>query len=375
MLISTIIPIYKGKKYIEMQIRQIEEAARRIDGDLELIFVNDYPKEPIEEDLSSEYMEIVVMQTDINRGIQGARVYALSKARGEYIHFLDQDDEIYPDFYRSQLECIGDADMVYCRCYYGNREAYTLDQVFETVMDRDNILRVCPLRSPGQALIRKSSIPKIWRDNIIPVMGSDDYMIYLIMYEEGRNFNCNQDILYKHITTGENVSSDLIKAYESDRCMIDLLLENNVFSKEDIPLARQIPEVNFKRKYDSQRKNDTILKLISAVLMAQAKRKSFENYFKDKNIDSIAIYGAGICGKDLYYIMKQSDLKPVFFIDRSADFLNTDIPVYKLEDAPDKVDAVLISVITHEDEIEKQIKDKYDVPVFRIKDVVRSIGS
>ena len=144
--ITTIIPIYKGIRYIEKQIQQIEEAAKKLDEQLELIFVNDDPSVPLDDTLHSGIIDIVVLQTDQNRGIQGARVYGLANASGEYVHFLDQDDEISTDFYFSQLEGIGDADLIYCRCYNGNRESYTLNQVFETVMDRE--LRLCKIFLP-----------------------------------------------------------------------------------------------------------------------------------------------------------------------------------------------------------------------------------
>ena len=55
MLISTIIPLYYGKKYISKQIKQIEIAAKNLDGDLELIFVNDAPDEPIDDNFTYRY--------------------------------------------------------------------------------------------------------------------------------------------------------------------------------------------------------------------------------------------------------------------------------------------------------------------------------
>lgn len=372
--ISTIIPIYKGIRYIEKQILQIETAARNLNDKLELIFVNDDPSVPLDDTLHSDIIDIVVLQTDQNRGIQGARVYGLSNASGEYIHFLDQDDEISADFYSSQLEEIGDADLIYCRCYNGNRESYTWNQVFETVMDREKILEVCPLRSPGQALIRKESIPQVWKDKLIIPIGSDDYMLYLSMYAEGRKFTCNQRLLFRHVINGNNYSSDVLNAYASDQKMIEVLLENNVFAPEDVSLAKEIPQKNLRRRYMHQCKDQIVLNILSEILRAEATGSSMEDFFLEKGIGNLAVYGAGVFGRNIRNILARTSIETKFFIDRNAKFLHESIPVYELGDAPDDVDGIIVSLITHEDEVSEMLKEKYNCPVFTIKYIAEQIA-
>ena len=372
--ITTIIPIYKGKQYIEKQIDQIESAAEKLHGHLELIFVNDDPSEPLDDTLRSDVIDIVVLQTDRNRGIQGARVYGLSEARGEYIHFLDQDDEISVDFYSSQLDGIGDCDLIYCRCYNGNRESYTWNQVFETVMDREKILEVCPLRSPGQALIRKDAIPQVWKDKIISPIGSDDYMLYLSMYAEGRKFICNQRLLFRHVINGNNYSSDVLNAYVSDQRMIEILMDNNVFSQEDIELAKEIPQKNLRRRYMHQCKDQIVLNILSEILRAEASGSSMGDFFLEKGIGNLAIYGAGVFGRNIRNILARTSVETKFFIDRNAKFLHESIPVYELGDAPDDVDGIIVSLITHEDEVSEKLKEKYNCPVFTIKYIAEQIA-
>ncbi len=372
--VSTIIPIYKGKKYIDKQIQQIETAAQNLNDRLELIFVNDDPSVPLDDTLHSDIIDIVVLQTDQNRGIQGARVYGLSKASGEYIHFLDQDDEISAYFYSSQLEGIGDADLIYCRCYNGNRESYTWNQVFETVMDREKILEVCPLRSPGQALICKEAIPQVWKDKLISPIGSDDYMLYLSMYAGGCKFTCNQRLLFRHVINGNNYSSDVLNAYVSDQKMIEILLENNVFAPEDIDLARKIPQKNLHRRYMHQCKDQIVLNILSEILRAEASGNAMEDFFLEKGIREVAIYGAGVFGRNIRNILARTDVGSKFFIDRNAQFLHEAIPVYELEDAPDDVDGIIVSLITHEDEVTEMLKEKYSCPIFTIKYIAEQIA-
>lgn len=152
--ISIIIPIYKGKKYIKKQILQIEDSAREVKMNLELVLVNDFPEEPLDEGVSSDKIRIAVIQTDTNRGIQGARVTGLNSARGKYVLFLDQDDIISPDYFKSQLESIGDADVCVCDCIVNGKNRYGgwKPSLNESITKKYNIEVGCGF-TVGQALI------------------------------------------------------------------------------------------------------------------------------------------------------------------------------------------------------------------------------
>ena len=113
--ISIIVPIYHGQKYMRGLIVQIEDASREISGYVtELLFVNDDPDLPINPVFKSELIDIQVINTNVNRGIHGARVEGLLRCRGEFILFLDQDDKIDRNFLTKQLALIGEADAIVC---------------------------------------------------------------------------------------------------------------------------------------------------------------------------------------------------------------------------------------------------------------------
>lgn len=104
--ISVIVPIYKGKEYINSIIKQVEECKKQlINESVELILLNDYPDDYIEEQ-QSDCISIRVFNTDRNLGIQATRVKGYENSNGNYILFLDQDDKIAPLYLKSQLENI-----------------------------------------------------------------------------------------------------------------------------------------------------------------------------------------------------------------------------------------------------------------------------
>ena len=382
--VSVIIPIYKGAKFINKQVQQIEAAAKRVGDTLELIFVNDYPEESLDETFCSDIVDVVYLQTDRNRGIQSARVYGLSHARGEYIHFLDQDDEIMPDYYVSQLSSIGDADIVYCRCYSGNREVYNLDRVFETSMKKDNILTTPPLCSVSHALIRRTAIPELWKKRFLKKNGSDDYYLWLCMYAERKTFTINQDYLYRHINTGSNFSYDCLKAYESDKEMADIIIEeySSVLDEDERMMIKEASEKNLRRRYNGQMKGDMILHLLAALLSAQGKGLKLEDYLLEKGIKSVAIYGASYFGESIRNILIGGRISVLYFIDRNADYITEPIPVILPQDISadyckekyGKVDAVLMTLATDDPKTEEYISEKLCVPVYRIRNIIDEMG-
>lgn len=368
--ISVIIPLYKGTKYLYKIFEQMSVAQDNFNGCLELILVNDDPDSKIEIPQRDLNFEINILETTKNTGIQAARIRGLSVARGCYIHFLDQDDEIFPDFYETQMESINDSDAVYCRCYNGNRQTYNYNRFFETAFNKENILAVCPVISPGQVLIRKSSIPDFWKTNILFNIGSDDYMLWLCMYAQGCKFSLNQRILYRHVRNGYNFSSDVLRHSKSDEEMVKILMDSNMFSDEDCTELAMLPERQIKRKYLPQRKDQIVLQVLSDLLSCYEKGNSLESFLDKRGINKIAIYGAAVLGERIKGLLKGTKVSVECFIDKNAPFIEEDIPVIKLEECEITCDAILISLIENEESVEDYIRSSKNTKIYKIREIV-----
>lgn len=99
---------------------------------------------------------------------------------------------------------------------------------------------------------------------------------------------------------------------------------------------------------------------------------TLEQYFKDRNIDSIAIYGMKELGQLLYKELKESGINVKYLIDKNADYMFTEIDVYKPDDNLDPVDMVIITVLTHNKSIYDILRKQMDCPMATISDVVFS---
>jgi glycosyltransferase involved in cell wall biosynthesis len=368
--IDVIVPLYKGQKYIEKQIEQIDKAAQNVDARITLCFSNDDPNEKVGGADKTDNITIKYINTDKNNGIQVARIRGLESLDGEFVHFLDQDDIINEYFYKKQLEIIGNADAAYCGCLNGNHLTYNNDRVLETAFKRENILTACPVISPGQVLIRRKSIPDFWKNNILKNICADDYLLWLSMYALNCSFVPNQEILFQHVRNGDNYSSDILKNYKSDEEVVNLLVASGMFSTVDCEILRRTPEKLLLKRYTPQRKDQIVLQFLSMLLTCYENGRTLDNYFLDKNISKVAIFGAAVMGEKIKGLLKNTGVSVICFIDRNAEYIKEDIPVYTLEQTKFDFDAVILSQIDREDVIEEELREYSDIRTFRIREIV-----
>lgn len=96
-MISIILPVYNGEKYIEQTIGNILNTKEEI----ELIIVDDGSKDKsrqICEKIAEKDARVKYYYKN-NGGIADARSYGLKRTKGEYICFCDQDDFVNADIY------------------------------------------------------------------------------------------------------------------------------------------------------------------------------------------------------------------------------------------------------------------------------------
>ncbi len=101
--ISVIVPLYNTEKYISQCLDSIVAQTYE---DLEIIVVDDGSSDGSSE-IAREYAErderIKVIRKDNNEGLYHARMSGVEAASGEYIGFVDSDDTVSVDYFRSLL--------------------------------------------------------------------------------------------------------------------------------------------------------------------------------------------------------------------------------------------------------------------------------
>lgn len=121
--VSIIIPVYKVEKYLPDCLNSV---LSQTFTNWEAICVNDGSSDKCGEILA-EYAQKdkrIKIITQKNQGVSAARNSALKRARGNYICFLDSDDELAPHFLEKMLACLiqNDVDIVSCDVQKGKKK-------------------------------------------------------------------------------------------------------------------------------------------------------------------------------------------------------------------------------------------------------------
>jgi glycosyltransferase involved in cell wall biosynthesis len=240
--VSIIVPFYKGNQYLPRLFASITAAAavcEEEDTKMEVLLVNNSPDvfAELPEGLT---LDVKVITNPQNMGIHGARLHGLEYAAGDWILFLDQDDEILLPGFRKQLQLRENSDVVVGNGLYeygtDRSPIYKSEKAMNYLIRRKNFLRIRNLiPSPGCCLIRKDVIPACWKKVPMKCNGSDDWLLWLLLFQEGRRFVCNYGHVYIHNDAGgNNLSFDLEKMYRSNLELWKILESSGQFSKKEL---------------------------------------------------------------------------------------------------------------------------------------------
>lgn len=118
---SVIIPVYRSEKTIR---RCLDSLVPQIQDDTEIILINDGSPDQ-SGDICRQYAEahsFVRYYEKENGGVASARNYGLDLAGGTYFLFVDSDDYVTPDFFRSirSAQSEYDYDLIQFSNYFSN---------------------------------------------------------------------------------------------------------------------------------------------------------------------------------------------------------------------------------------------------------------
>lgn len=108
-MISIIIPVYNGEKYVENLINNFKCQAVKDYNDLELVFIDDGSIDKTV-DILNKHTENKMFKISVfsqeNKGVSCARNLGIEKAKGDFITFVDVDDLVTKDYFKSLKNCI-----------------------------------------------------------------------------------------------------------------------------------------------------------------------------------------------------------------------------------------------------------------------------
>lgn len=272
MKISVITPYYQGEKYMAGYLkclRHNQNSLEKMDASLEVILVNDSPKDSILLSADKNVSElkinntsfckipqnVVVLANEVNSGIHFSRVQGLKAATGDYVMFLDQDDLLTDDALAKLLTSAKStlSDVTVCNAMLQQSDASTLlwyrnDYHKALIGNLETYLRVgIQIISPGHTLIKRSAIPEFWMTHIMKQNGADDYFLWLLMLARNARFSYLDEPLYNHSYTGENLSANTSTTDESAYEFMEYLADDEFFKKQDIVTLHEM--ITYKNQF------------------------------------------------------------------------------------------------------------------------------
>lgn len=246
--LTIIIPYYNGEKFYAKLLKSIKEAILKLDNNNELtcevITIIDSINTPLNEikEVNNfifhevDNIDIIVHKNDQNIGVAASRNIALDLSAGEYIHIIDQDDEVDSYFYLDAFKLLINSDFVLTNgfvMYDGTRYKSHKLYYFLPNLSTRGILQDDFIRSPGQVVFSKSLLNGIRFPETKNYKGTDDRFFWIKIFIDNRNIirptYVAQPNYLAHIHNN-NFSNDLINMKKSE-------LENwELFNLDTIPL-------------------------------------------------------------------------------------------------------------------------------------------
>lgn len=95
-----------------------------------------------------------------------------------------------------------------------------------------------------------------------------------------------------------------------------------------------------------------------------------EEYFYEKGIKEIAVYGYGNIGRHLVEQLIKTDISIKYIIDKNKKVVSDNIDVYHLTEKIPDVDAVIVTPICEYQSIKKKIENKVSGEIISMEDII-----
>lgn len=207
-LVSVIMPTYNASRYVG---QALESVFAQTYHKLEIVIVDDHSSDnsvEIIEKCKKEHPEICFFPLEKNMGAGYARNKALEYANGQYVAFLDCDDEWMPDKLKRQVECIKEKGTSFC---YAAIEM--MDEEGKTIKKKRNIRETCDYKYLLHNTIIATSSVIVDRSAVGDFRmhlrrGGQDYATWLNLLRDGTVAYGINEVLVRYRVTSNSLSSN-----------------------------------------------------------------------------------------------------------------------------------------------------------------------
>lgn len=211
-LVTVIITTYKRKP--ELLKRAINSVISQTFTDWEIIVVDDSPADyelrdevrDTVQQFSAEYRILYVQHTK-NLGASAARNTGINLAKGDYVSFLDDDDEYLPQKLEHQLNRFTpDIGLVYCRHYHIDDSSGQAQEVLKPCLEGrlyDVLMRENVIGAPSFVMVRTECLESVGEFDVW-ALTSEDYDLWVRLAERYNVGFVDEALVNYHDNHGEH---------------------------------------------------------------------------------------------------------------------------------------------------------------------------
>ncbi len=297
--ISVIIPAYKK---VDLLYRSLESLEKQTFPDFEVVLINNGSDENIDvifnHFLSKKILNIKYFRIEKNVGVMGAYNFALKNLEGEYITFLDSDDEYLPCKIEEQyaiflknltidiVACLYEVDK------FGDRYVPNRNKDFEKILNPEQSIGLFIQNNwsliPNALMFKKSLLDNIdFFDQRFKIAGDIDFAINILKIG---NFYGISKPLFRYYIHSENTSGLTSKI----KC-IDSAKDQELLFKKHIDVYRLS-----KSAWSQQVKWVGVLYFLGGELN-KGRSLILKALLEHMNKKNIATFVLSLCGYRVFY--------------------------------------------------------------------------
>ncbi len=216
-MITVIVPVFNKSAYIA---KSIQSVLAQTYSDFELLLIDDgstdNSREVIESIIRGDERCQYVFQE--NQGVSAARNCGVKLALGQYITFLDADDEYDPQFIAKMLSAIKDGDAAYCAHHiaHGDVQMKARFEFFDQELLYGYLSNRCTPNTNSWLIRREFILAQNIQFKVGVSWGEDMMFFSEVIAKSSRTYPCKEYLTIYHMGVADSLSVNSMDKVSED---------------------------------------------------------------------------------------------------------------------------------------------------------------